>query len=149
MKSLGTWFLMLALSPAASAFDSPEALQAGFLAALRAGDVDGIAACYTEDAANFTPDTMVGYGPQSARDSWGGMLEHYRVVSVELSDQHMVQSGDLAAAWGLFKMTLEPRDGGDPVVMEGRYSDVSRPIGGRWLYIADHASVPLPPPPAE
>lgn len=127
------------------AFDSPQALQDAFLAALRAGDADGLAACYTEDAVNFTPDRMIGYGPDSARESWGGFFAQYSVISAELSEEHMVESGDLAAAWGLYTITAEPVKGGEPVVMQGRYMDIARKVDGKWLYVADHASVPLPP----
>jgi ketosteroid isomerase-like protein len=56
----------------------------------------------------------------------------------------MTESGDLAAAWGLYTITAQPVGGGDPLVMQGRYLDVARNFDGRWLYIADHASVPLP-----
>lgn len=139
--------LMLSfLATGAAAFESPQALQDAFLAALRANDVDGLAACYADDATNFTVDRMIGTGPESARDSWGGFFERYEVLEAELSEQHLVESGDLAAAWGLFTITARPRTGGEPVVMQGRYMDVARPIDGRWLYIADHASVPVPPP---
>jgi hypothetical protein len=30
--------------------------------------------------------------------------------------------------------------------MEGRYTAVGKKIGGKWYYVADHASAPLPPP---
>jgi ketosteroid isomerase-like protein len=43
-------------------------------------------------------------------------------------------------------MTFVPKSGGDPIVMKGRYTDMSRKIGDEWLYIFDHASVPLAPP---
>lgn len=55
----------------------------------------------------------------------------------------MVRSGDLAAAWGLFTVIARPAEGGELVTLVGRYMDVARPIDGRWLYIADHASMPL------
>jgi len=35
----------------------------------------------------------------------------------------------------------------DAAGMAARYTDVARKINGQWLYIADHASVPLAPPP--
>jgi ketosteroid isomerase-like protein len=39
-----------------------------------------------------------------------------------------------------------PKAGGDPIPMKGRASVVTKKIGGKWLYLVDHASVPLPPP---
>ena len=31
--------------------------------------------------------------------------------------------------------------------MSVRVTAVARKIGGKWLYVIDHASVPMPPPP--
>ena len=146
MNTLFRFVLLAVLSAPLGAFESPQALQDAFLAALRANDADGLAACYTDDATNFTVDRMMGTGPDSARASWGAFFEQYEVIAAELSEQHLVESGDLAAAWGLFTVTARPHAGGEPIVMQGRYMDVARPVDGRWLYIADHASVPLPPP---
>ena len=143
MKLL-TLILFLAISPAADAFDSPQALQAGFMAALRANDIEGLVMCYTADATNFAIDSMSGTGPESVRASWGGFFQAYTVTAAELSDEHLEVSGDLAAAWGLFTITAVPAGGGDAVVIKGRYMDVAKNFDGSWLYIADHASVPVP-----
>jgi uncharacterized protein (TIGR02246 family) len=136
---------LLATAPAL-AFESPEALQEAFMAALRAEDADGIAACYAEDADNFTLGKMKGIGPDSARASWGAFFEQFDVISAELTEDRLVREGDLAAAWGLFVVVATPAEGGEPVTLKGRYTDVARPVEGRWLYIADHASMPLPAP---
>ncbi len=143
MKLL-TLILFLAISPAADAFDSPQALQAGFMAALRANDIEGLVMCYTADATNFAISSMSGTGPESVRASWGGFFQAYTVTAAELSDEHLEVSGDLAAAWGLFTITAVPAGGGDAVVIKGRYMDVAKNFDGNWLYIADHASVPVP-----
>ena len=145
MRIALTLAALIAAAPV-TAFESPEALQEAFMAALRAEDVDGIAACYAEDADNFTLGAMKGIGPESARASWGGFFEQFDVISAELQEGRMVREGDLAAAWGLFVVVARPAEGGEPVTLMGRYMDVARPIEGRWLYIADHASMPLPTP---
>lgn len=120
MKLL-TLILFLAISPAADAFDSPQALQAGFMAALRANDIEGLVMCYTADATNFAIDSMSGTGPESVRASWGGFFEAFTVTAAELTDEHLEVSGDLAAAWGLFTITAVPAGGGDAVVIKGRH----------------------------
>lgn len=134
------------LCSTAQAFDSPKALQDGFLDAMRANNAAGMAACYTADATNFGLATMVGTGPEAVRADWSEFFKSYTVMSVELKDKHVEISGDLATAWGLFTLTASPVGGGERVVMEGRYTDVSRNFDGNWLYVADHASMPLPPP---
>ena len=52
----------------------------------------------------------------------------------------------MAVAWGLFTIMAEPAEGGDAVEMKGRYMDVARSMDGTWLYVVDHASMPLPAP---
>jgi len=140
---------IVVLCSTAQAFDSSQALQEGFLDAMRANDADAMAACYTADATNFGLATMVGTGPDAVRADWSEFFKNYTVMSVELRDKHVEISGDLATAWGLFTLTASPVGGGEPVVMEGRYTDVSKNFDGKWLYVADHASMPLPPPPEQ
>lgn len=124
--------------------DSPKALQDAFMTAILNNDADAIAACYAEDAVNFTLDSMMGTGPESARESWGNFFSAFEVQKAELSEKHLEVHGDTAIAWGLFTIVATPREGGDPVEFRGRYMDVARDIDGRWLYVADHASMPLP-----
>ncbi len=145
MKNVFLILLLLLGSVPLQAFESPQALQDAFVAAMRAHDVEGLAACYTEDASNFTPDRLMGIGPDSARASWGGFFEQFQIISVELSEQHLEVSGNLAAAWGLVTITAQPKAGGDVVVLRGRYTDVAKNLDGQWLYVADHASFPTPP----
>ena len=126
----------------AFANESPQALQDAFVAALEANDAQGLADCYTSDAVNFPVDSMVGIGPESVMASWGGFFAAYKVVDASLFDTHMEVHGDTAVAWGLFTIMAEPLEGGDIVEMKGRYMDVARNLGGTWLYVADHASMP-------
>ena len=133
-------------SSSSFANESPQALQDAFMAALKANDVQGLADCYTSDAVNFPVDILVGYGPESVIESWSSFFGAYTVVDASLSDTHMGIHGDTAVAWGLFTIMAEPAEGGDAVEMKGRYMDVARNMDGTWLYVADHASMPLPAP---
>ena len=100
--------------------------------------------CYTADATNFPLDSMSGIGPESVRASWGGFFGAFRIIDANLSDDQLIVLGDTAVAWGLFNITAVPVDGGEPVDMQGRYTDVAKNIDGTWLYVMDHASVPSP-----
>lgn len=145
MQKIVATVLFLSVSSLALANESPQALQDTFMAGVITNNADAIAACYTDDAVNFTLDNMVGIGPESARQSWGSFFEAFDVDKAELSETHLEVHGDTAIAWGLFMIIATPRDGGEPVEFRGRYMDVARKIDGRWLYVADHASMPLPP----
>ena len=144
-KTIATVLLLLTTAHAA-ANETPQALQDAFMAAVISNNADAVAACYTDDAVNFTLDTMMGIGPESARRSWGSFFESFDVDKAELRETHLEVHGDTAIAWGLFLIVATPREGGEPVEFRGRYMDIARKIDGRWLYVADHASMPLPPP---
>jgi ketosteroid isomerase-like protein len=133
-------------SSSSFANESPQALQDAFMAALKANNVQGLADCYSSNAVNFPVGTLVGSGPESVIESWSSFFAAYTVVDASLSDTHMEIHGDTAVAWGLFTIMAEPAEGGDAVEMKGRYMDVARNMDGTWLYVADHASMPLPAP---
>ena len=146
MKKLLCLLSCFACFSSSLANESPQALQEAFMTALNANDAQGLADCYASNAVNFPVDSMVGIGPESAMASWSGFFAAYKVVDASLSDTHLEIHGDTAVAWGLFTIMAEPAEGGDAVEMKGRYMDVARNIDGAWLYVADHASMPLPPP---
>jgi len=116
---------------------------------LKANDPQGIAECYAADAVNFPVDSLIGHGPESVAASWAGFFATFTVVDARLSETHLELHGDTAVAWGIFTIMAVPAEGGDVIEMQGRYMDVARNVDGSWLYVADHASMPLPPPPEE
>ncbi len=124
---------------------SPEALQDAFVAALAANDAAAVAACYAQDALSYAMDEMAGVGPDFVRDSWSNFFSVYTIMEIGLYDTHMAISGDIAASWGLFRMLVEIAGDGEEIELHGRFTDVAKNVNGTWLYIADHASVPLPP----
>jgi ketosteroid isomerase-like protein len=52
--------------------------------------------------------------------------------------------GDLSVSWGKWRGTMRPKAGGERVKFEGRFSDLSKRVAGRWVYVLDHASFPMP-----
>ena len=145
MKILSPVFALLVLfSMPVAGNDSPEALQDAFVQAMEANDADALAACYTDDAVSYAVDVMVGVGPDFVRDSWNAFFKAYTIKKASLSNAHMENFGETAVAWGLFSMLVEPAAGGEAFEMHGRFMDVAKNVDGRWLYIADHASVPAP-----
>ncbi|MEP6637053.1 MAG: hypothetical protein ABJB97_10035 [Acidobacteriota bacterium] len=43
-------------------------------------------------------------------------------------------------AWGEYSLTLTPEAGGTPITSTGRFSEIARKEGGKWVYAVDHAS---------
>jgi len=145
MKKILCLLVVLAgFSTPSFANESAEALQEAFMAGLLANDAQAIARCYAIDAVNFPLDSMIGYGPDSVAEPWGGFFSAFKVTAASLSEKHLELHGDTAIAWGIFNIVADPIAGGDAVEFVGRYMDVARNIDGSWLYVADHASMPLP-----
>ncbi len=140
-----TVFCFVAVS--AFADEGMNEIGQAFVKAFKAGDLDAVVALYAPDAVSFPPDAMAASGQEGIRESWGGVLNNFDVQDVVITNAHHLTSGDLSTAWGLYKMILVPKEGGDQVVLEGRFTDVAKRVNGKWLYINDHSSVPLPPPP--
>ncbi len=136
--------LLMTCCGSLGAYESPQALQDAFLAGMNANDSDALADCYTEDAVSYSIDDLAGVGPDYVRDAWDRFFSGFVILDASLYESELIVMGDTAMAWGLFKILARPKAGGEPVEMKGRYTDVARNMNGNWLYIFDHASVPMP-----
>ena len=130
----------LIASPAI-AQDSPQALLDAFAAGIVAEDADAVAALYTDDAFSYNPGGTFSEGRDAIAASWDGFFAGFDGFSVSFDQHGEMHEGDVAAAWGLWTMSATPVDGGEPVVWNGRFTDVSKKTKDGWRYIADHASM--------
>ena len=150
MKTLIYCTLVFLLSFAAYSFAAESGMNpAGeaFVKAFKANDLDAVVALYAPDAVLFPPDSMAANGKDAIRQSYAGLMNNFTIQDITITDAHHDTKGDLSFGWGMFSLTFVPKAGGEPMHMEGRFTDVSKRVNGKWLYILDHASVPLPPPP--
>lgn len=118
-----------------------------FLAAFNQADVDALMATYwnSPDLVSFGPDGMGTKGWDACKAGAVEMFKAMPGARLEFTAMHNDVHGDVVIGWGTWKMTMGPPDA--PQVLEGRYSDVKARHDGKWVYVSDHASVPLPPPP--
>lgn len=125
-----------------------KAVDASFLKAFNAGDVDGLAATYwkSSDVVSMPPDAMILRGWDAIHEGFKKMMATMSGAKLEMTESHYSVSGDVVLTWGLWRLTMAGQDG-KPMTMEGRYSDVKAKRDGKWVYIVDHASAPLSPPP--
>jgi len=115
--------------------------------AMRAGDAAAAAACYSNDALLWFPGAPEARGKDEIQKEYQGFFDAYKVMDVSASELGSQTSGELSAGWGHYMMKLQPKKGGDAVVLKGRYTAAAKKIGGQWVYVADHAS-PEPEPAA-
>jgi ketosteroid isomerase-like protein len=134
--------------------DSPEkmiaeakALDQRFFDAYNKGDVDAIMATYwnSPDLVSFPPGAMMAKGFEAVRQ---GMLKEFSGPrgKLELVDANYKVAGDIVYCWGTWRWTMAPPEG-PPIEVLGRYSDIKAKRDGKWVFVMDHASAPMPPPP--
>ena len=123
-------------------------LDDAWVKAAKAGDVEGLVKLYDPTAVTYMPDEMKAKGTAQIRESFRKFLGANTVREMTLTPDFTTTSGSLAVSSGTFSMTIEPKTGGTAQTMEGRYSSVAARKNGKWMYVVDHASLPLPAPPA-
>ena len=137
------FFVILLPLGASAAEQGMNATGTAFVKAFQANDIDGIMALYAPDAEMFPPDAMEAIGKDEIRNSYAGLMQRFTIQNFQVTEAHHEDNGNLSFGWGRFAMDMVPKEGGEKVHMEGRFSDVSKKINGKWLYIVDHASVPF------
>ncbi len=115
-----------------------------FIPAFKAGNADAVAACYAEDAVMWFPGGAIAQGRAAIRDGFAGYLAGVTVKDVALTAMGQEALGDAQVSWGTYSISVIDKATGAESVQHGRYTDVSKRIGGRWLYVVDHASDDLP-----
>lgn len=147
-------FAALLLSGCAQPGESPEqmiaeakALDQRFVEAYNKGDVDAIMDTYwnSPDLVSYPPAELQLRGWEAVKQ---GMTKEFATMAggkLELLETSYKAFGDVVISWGTWRYSMsEP-----PMEVVGRYSDVKGKKDGKWVYIMDHASAPMPPPTAE
>ena len=124
---------------------SAKSLDASFIAAFNKADVDGVAALYwnSPELTVYPPGEMESRGWQAAHDSFVHVFKEMPGAQLQLVDPQYRVAGDYVIGNGRWKMTFPAG-----AEMLGRYTEASASKEGKWVYVLDHASAPLPPMPA-
>jgi ketosteroid isomerase-like protein len=125
-----------------------NALDQQFSEAFNKADVDAVMATYwkSPDLVSIGPEGMGAKGWDAVKADTSGMFQGMPGAKLEFTSAHNEAQGDVVLGWGTWKITIPAQP--MPQVLEGRYSDVKALRDGKWVYVMDHASAPLPPPPA-
>ncbi len=107
-----------------------------------AGDLDGVAAIYAEDAVYLPPHHETVHGRQAIREYLKAPLSH-GVCDLAFDVTSIKQQGPIAWDVGTYRMTI-PQNEDSKREDHGKYLTVWRRIGERWLIAADAWSTDLP-----
>lgn len=125
---------------AAAAEQGPSAADC-FIPALKTGNADAVAACYAEDAIMWFPGGPMAKGRTAIREGFARFLASTTIKEVALNPLGQEALGDSRVSWGTYSLGMVDKSSGVESLEQGRYTDVSKQINGRWLYIVDHPSV--------
>jgi ketosteroid isomerase-like protein len=124
-----------------------KALDQRFVEAYNKGDAEAIAATYwnSPDVVSYPPGELEIRGWNNLKE---GFVKEFSAMAggkLELMDEKYMVAGDVVISWGKWRYTMSQ----PPMEMIGRFTDVKAKRDGKWVYLLDHASAPMPPPPAE
>ena len=107
-----------------------------------AGDLDGVAAVYAEDAVYLPPYHAAVHGREAIREYLTVPISH-GVSDLAFDVTYIKQQGPIAWDVGTYRMTI-PQNEETKREDHGKYLTVWRRIGERWLIAADAWSSDLP-----
>jgi uncharacterized protein (TIGR02246 family) len=125
-----------ALSPGDEA--GIRSVDSAFVAAANAGDAEGMAAAYADQAALLAPNLPPQKGRAAIKAFWGGFLDAYSVRFEVVSDT-IEGRGDLAYNLGHYRFTAVPKaKGAAGVADEGKFVEIlKKQPDGSWKYMLD------------
>ncbi len=145
--------LIVALGGCAQTGESPDkmieaakAVDKQFIEAYNKGDVDGVMETYwkSPDFVSFPPGMLESKGWEGSRRSMVKEFEATPGGQLELFDENYTVAGEYVVTWGKWRYTAP----GMPEPAVGRFTDIKGKRNGKWVYIHDHASLPMGPPPS-
>lgn len=146
--SLLAFFFTSVRSPAAPSDDAQlRALESTFAKAFAAKDVSSLMSVYAPGSGLFVFDVV---GPPGTYHSWDAYRDAFQhlfamlkgPVHFTISDLDVEASGDLGYGRSLQHVSAT-RANGEPYDVTVRVTDVYRKIGGKWLIVQEHVSLPL------
>jgi uncharacterized protein (TIGR02246 family) len=147
MPSLVAVMLLMLWADAARAqsADGVKGLDEAWVAAAKKGDVEAIVALYAPDAVYYPPDAFELRGTAAIRKSYTDWFAAMTIPEAKIESAYTT-SGDLSLGYGTATVTMQPKAGGAPQTVTVRVTAVAKKVGGKWKYLVDHASAPLPEP---
>ncbi len=120
--------------------DGAQLVDQAWKKAILAGDVGGLVACYATDAVAWLPGYAPAKGKEAIRQVYEDFLQANTVKDVTFTNTHYHTCGDMAVGWGDFTFIVTNKTGGNQVTSTGRYTEVAKKEGAKWVYAVDHAS---------
>jgi uncharacterized protein (TIGR02246 family) len=123
-----------------------RALEDRFATALAAGDIDAMMKNYIQDNSLVVFDVVPPrqhLGADEYRKAWVSFFSHFKgMPKITINDLVISVEGNLAFSHSIQHVTGTDKQG-HPVDRTVRVTDGYRKIGGNWLIVLEHISVPV------
>jgi uncharacterized protein (TIGR02246 family) len=114
-----------------------RALAKGWIAAVEAGDVEGVLELYTDDAMRLPPDGPAYSGKEAFGDFFSGTFEQFSldvVWPIEGTEEIVVADG-WAYHLSDYAMMVTPKEGGEAMEQKGKLLEIiQRQLDGSWKF---------------
>ncbi|OGC06397.1 hypothetical protein A2V82_16170 [candidate division KSB1 bacterium RBG_16_48_16] len=136
--------IFLAGKESDKSISAAKELEQRFLAAANVGDISGIMSCYwkSPDLVLYPPDEMEQTGFEEIKAGFEAAFKHRPNSRWEIVNSSYEAFGDAVVCYGIVKVTTTAADGKN-TEMQYRVTSIAARKDGKWVYIHDHASVPM------
>ncbi|MFN2199909.1 MAG: YybH family protein [Caldilineaceae bacterium] len=107
-------------------------------ASLGAGDAERWIQLWTEDGVQSPPGAPPNVGRDAIFNDISGAMEAFAFEDMQIDVEEVLVAGDLAVARGPYTVTYVPKDGSDPIFVDGKYTTTfQRQPDGSWRIYRD------------
>lgn len=133
-------------APVVDLMAAAEELDSLFLVAFNNGDADGLMLLYwnSPELRAYPPGEAQQNGYDVVKEAMTKEFEANKGAMLEYTSTNNLVFADGVIGHGTFRWTM-PMEGGEPMVMDGRYTEVKEMKDGRMVITVDHTSAPMPP----
>ena len=123
-----------------------RALEESFVSAFNSGDIDAIMENYIPDNSLVVFDVVPPrqhLGADEYHRAWEGFFTHFKgTPKIAITDLGITVDGNLGFSHSIQRVTGTDAEG-HTVDRTVRVTDGYRKIGGKWLIVLEHVSVPV------
>ncbi len=113
---------------------------------LMADDVQHWIDLWLEDGVQMPPDAPPNIGKETILANMVGTLGLFSFEDFVINNEEITVSDDMAVVRGTYSTNLVPKDGGDPLPLDGKYMSVlKRQQDGEWKLYRDIFNSNVPP----
>ena len=119
-----------------------------FLVAFNNGDAEAIMQLHwnSPELRAYPPGEMQVEGYDAVKETYIREFTVSKGARLEYTNANNMPFADGVIGYGTFRWTM-PMEGSEPMVFDGRYTEVKAMKDGKMVIVVDHTSMPMPPPP--